>query len=326
MIFETTGTRPYSLMFSKDPSESREGFRQYWNFWKTMGYDTASMEFCICDILYSMGGGALGAHKEGCIKDRDDFERFPWEEIPVRFFEKFGPAMKTLAETCPQGMKAVGGVGNGIFECVQDLVGYMDLCFLRSDDEELYADLFKKMGDIQTAIWEKFLREYSDAYCVLRFGDDLGFNTMTLLPTEDVKAHILPQYRRITDLVHNTGRPFLLHSCGNLFAVFDDIIDMANINAKHSNEDGIAHFTVWVDKLRRPHRQFRRNRHRCPLPPVSGGNPRLCDRLSGKSQGPRRHCLCFRKLHPRLCAHRGLPGHGGHRSPVARRSPGIKSF
>ena len=159
VIFETTGTRPYSLMFSKDPSESREGFRQYWNFWKTMGYDTASMEFCICDILYSMGGGALGAHKEGCIKDRDDFERFPWEEIPVRFFEKFGPAMKTLAETCPQGMKAVGGVGNGIFECVQDLVGYMDLCFLRSDDEELYADLFKKMGDIQTAIWEKFLRE-----------------------------------------------------------------------------------------------------------------------------------------------------------------------
>lgn len=248
VIFETTGTRPYSLMFSKDPSESREGFRQYWNFWKTMGYDTASMEFCICDILYSMGGGALGAHKEGCIKDRDDFERFPWKEIPVRFFEKFGPAMKTLAETCPQGMKAVGGVGNGIFECVQDLVGYMDLCFLRSDDEELYADLFKKMGDIQTAIWEKFLREYSDAYCVLRFGDDLGFNTMTLLPTEDVKAHILPQYRRITDLVHNTGRPFLLHSCGNLFAVFDDIIDMANINAKHSNEDGIAHFTVWVDK------------------------------------------------------------------------------
>ena len=118
VIFETTGTRPYSLMFSKDPSESREGFRQYWNFWKTMGYDTASMEFCICDILYSMGGGALGAHKEGCIKDRDDFERFPWEEIPVRFFEKFGPAMKTLAETCPQGMKAVGGVGGGIVECV----------------------------------------------------------------------------------------------------------------------------------------------------------------------------------------------------------------
>lgn len=248
VIEDITGNRPYDLMFSKNPEESREGFRQYWDFWRTMGYDTASFEYCITDILYDMGGGALGAHKEGCIKDRESFEQFPWEEVPIRYFEKFGPVFKMLAETCPEGMKAVGGVGNGLFECVQDLVGYMDLCFLRSDDEELYASLFRKMGDIQAAIWERFLREYSDAYCVLRFGDDLGFNTMTLLPTDDIIEHILPQYRRITDMVHATGRPFLLHSCGNLFAVFDEIIEKANIDAKHSNEDGIAHFSVWVER------------------------------------------------------------------------------
>ena len=248
VIFEITGNRPFALMSSANEAERREGYRQYWDFWKTMGYDTASMEFCVTDILYDMGGGALGAHKEGCIKDREDFERFPWDEIPQRFFDKFGAQMKTLTETCPAGMKAIGGVGNGVFECVQDLVGYMDLCYLRSDDEELYADLFRKMGDVHAAIWERFLREYSDAYCVLRFGDDLGFNTMTLLPTDDVVDHILPQYRRVTDLVHATGRPFLLHSCGNLFAVFDEIINIANIDAKHSNEDGIAHFSVWVDR------------------------------------------------------------------------------
>lgn len=246
VIYETTGIRPYDLMASKDPAEMREGFRQYWDFWKQMGYDTASVEFCITDIL--IGGGALGNHKEGCIKTREDFEKYPWDRLPELYFERFAPMFQALAETCPAGMKAVGGVGNGVFECVQDLVGYMDLCFMRSDDEELYRDLFKKMGDVQVAIWKRFLKEFSDAYCVLRFGDDLGFNTMTLLPTEDIKECILPQYRRITDLVHATNRPFLLHSCGNLFAVFDDIIEQANINAKHSNEDGIAHFSVWVDR------------------------------------------------------------------------------
>ncbi len=40
----------------------------------------------------------------------------------------------------------------------------------------------------------------------------------------------------------------MLHSCGNLFAVFDDIIRIANIDAKHSNEDSIAHFSVWVER------------------------------------------------------------------------------
>lgn len=245
-IYEITGNRPYDLMDSENPDDQREGMKQYWDFWKQMGYDTASLEFCITDIL--IGGGALGAHKEGCIKTREDFEKYPWDELPELYFQRFAPKFRMLAETCPAGMKAIGGVGNGVFECVQDLVGYMDLCFLRSDDEELYADLFRKMGEVHAKIWQRFLQEYSDAYCVLRFGDDLGFNTMTLLPTEDIVDLILPQYRRITDLVHETGRPFLLHSCGNLFSVFDDIIEKANIDAKHSNEDGIAHFSVWVDK------------------------------------------------------------------------------
>ena len=59
-----------------------------------------------------------------------------------------------MKEVLPPGMKAVGGVGNGIFELVQDLVGYMDLCFLSADDPELYADLFTRVGRMSLTIWE----------------------------------------------------------------------------------------------------------------------------------------------------------------------------
>lgn len=124
-------------------------------------------------------------------------------------------------------MRAIGGVGNGLFETVQDLVGYMDLCYIKGDDEELFEDIFKAMGDVQYRIWERFMEEFSDVFCVLRFGDDLGFNTMTLISTDDIRKNIIPQYRRITDKVHAMGKPFLLHSCGNLFAVFDELIDGA---------------------------------------------------------------------------------------------------
>lgn len=246
VIFETTGTRPSGAMFSKDMGESRQGFREFWDFWRQMGYDTASMEFGLCAVL--IGGGALGDHKEGCIKNRADFERYPWDEIPVRFFDAYAPYIRNFAEVCPPGMKGIGGVGNGLFEAVQDLVGYIDLCYIKSDDEELFHDIFRAMGDVQYRIWNRFVDEFADAYCVLRFGDDLGFKTMTLLPTDDIKQDILPQYRRIIDKVHASGRPFLLHSCGNLFAVFDDIIRETGIDAKHSNEDDIAHFSVWVDR------------------------------------------------------------------------------
>lgn len=246
MIKDITGTDPYAHMLDADEALRDQAFADFWAFWRLMGYDTASFECCITEML--PGGGALGRHVDGAIKTREDFNKYPWDSLPEMFFERFGPCYRSLEKTRPEGMMAIGGVGNGLFECVQDLTGYMDLCYMREDDPELYADLFAKLGDVMAAIWRRFLDEYSDAYCVLRFGDDLGFKSMTLLSTEDIKTHILPQYRRITDMVHVTGRPFLLHSCGNLFKVFDDIIDMANIDAKHSNEDNIAHFSVWVDR------------------------------------------------------------------------------
>lgn len=247
ILTEITGYDPYPLMNSTDEAEREKGFSAYWSFWRTLGYDTASFECCVGGIL--PGSGALGGHVDPVIKTREDFEKYPWYGLADRYFERFGPQFKALEKTCPEGMKAVGGVGNGVFECVQDLVGYIPLCFLREDDPELYADLFRRIGDVLVQIWQRFLAEYSGAYCVLRFGDDLGFNSSTLLSADDVRDHILPQYRRITDLVHATGRPFLLHSCGNLLHVFDDIISMANIDAKHSNEDCIAHFAIWAERF-----------------------------------------------------------------------------
>ena len=246
IIEAISGARPQEKMWRGTSSEQAEGCREFWEFWKSAGYDTASMEFQITGIL--PGGGALGAHKDGCIKCCEDFERYPWEELPFLFFEKYAPLIQTFSSSCPAGMMAIGGVGNGIFECVQDLVGYMDLCYMKADDEELYRDLFYKMADVHFQIWDRFMEQYSDSFCLLRFGDDLGFDTSTLISHDDIFQLVLPGYKRIVERVHQAGKPFLLHSCGNLFDIFDEIIELSGIDAKHSNEDKIGHFSVWVER------------------------------------------------------------------------------
>ena len=96
VIYEITGNRPYDGMFSPNLAESREAFKQYWDFWRRMGYDTASMEFAFTGIL--PGAGALGGHKEGAIKTREDFERYPWEELPERFFARYAPYIPWAAQ------------------------------------------------------------------------------------------------------------------------------------------------------------------------------------------------------------------------------------
>ena len=245
-IMEVVLGRKFSEFIWGDQKEVNEYFKNYCEFFKTMGYDTVSFEACIGQIM--PGSGALGGHKDGVIKTREDFEKYPWDEVEELYFGKFSTLFNGLRNNMPAGMKAIGGVGNGIFECVQEIVGYTELCYISVDDRELYRDLFFKVGETNAKIWARFLKEFGDIYCVCRFGDDLGFKSTTLLAAEDIKDFIIPKYKAIVDIVHSHNKPFLLHSCGCIFEVMDDIINLAHIDAKHSNEDQIARFPVWVEK------------------------------------------------------------------------------
>lgn len=211
-----------------------------------MGYDVVPFECCLGTAMPD--SGCLGGHKAPAITDRADFERYPWDEVEERYFQMYTPHFKALAANMPAGMKAIGGVGNGIFECVQDVVGYMNLCYISVDDRELYRDLFQRVYEVSSRVWARFLREFGDTYCVLRFGDDLGYKLNTMLPPDDVKAEIIPRYQKLIAQIHAYHKPFLLHSCGCIFEVMEDLIEVAKIDAKHSNEDVIAPFPVWVEK------------------------------------------------------------------------------
>lgn len=245
-IMERITGEKFVRHYFKDTPDYDAFFRPYCRFFLDRGYDTVSHEMCITEML--PGGGALGGHKPGVIADAEAFEKYPFDRLTDLYIQYFKPKFEALKRNMPDGMRAVGGVGNGVFEIVQDLTGYENLCMISYDDPELYARLFVKVGDAMESIWKWVLSEYADLFCVFRFGDDLGYKSNTLLPHEDIKEHVIPQYKRIVELVHSYQKPFLLHSCGCIFDVMDDIIEVAKIDAKHSNEDQIAPFRVWVDK------------------------------------------------------------------------------
>lgn len=237
-----TGSRFAHLL----ETDTAEFFRHYNNFFPAMGYDTVTFEACVTEILPF--GGALAHPQPGYISDREKFESYPWDRLKDLFSAHFRKSLDALAANMPEGMKAIGGVGNGVFEIAQDLVGFENLCIMSFEDPELYAEIFAKIGDVLIGIWEWFLDNYADTYCVCRFGDDLGYKSNTMLSHADITAHIIPQYKRIISLIHSRGLPFLLHSCGCIFSVMDEIISEAGIDAKHSNEDQIADFSVWVER------------------------------------------------------------------------------
>ena len=156
-----------------------------------MGYDTVSFERCIGTIM--PGSGALGNTSPGVIRDRASFEAYPWAELPDLYFEAYAEDFRALRDVMPEGMKAIGGAGNGIFECVQDITGFEHLSYLAADDPRYLRgpSLARSLGPISrsgAASW----RNSGDAYCVLRFGDDLGFKSSTLISPTDIRRLIIP--------------------------------------------------------------------------------------------------------------------------------------
>ncbi len=237
--------RDLTGMLEGDSRDLEEYFRLSAEFCRDYGYDVIAFEGCITELI--QGGEGLCGRAPALIHNLGDIDRYPWDELPELYRKRFYPSFDALRKALPPGMKAVGGVGNGLFETVQDFVPLMQLAYLQVDDPQAFSALFQRIGTLFSEIWQDLLEKHADIFCLSRFGDDLGFKTSTLLHPETIRTEIIPQYRKIIQLVHARSRPFLLHSCGSIFSVMDDII-AAGIDAKHSNEDGIAPFTEWVDR------------------------------------------------------------------------------
>lgn len=220
-------------------------FAKVCRFWREMTYDTVSYECAICDIL--PGHGAIYGGMKGPIQNRSDFEAYPWKDLPRIFWETYTPRLDALQAVMPPGMKALGGCGFGIFEISEDLVGFEDLCVLAFDDPELFADLYVRIGDLMVLLWTELLRRYGELFAVCRMGDDLGFKSSTLMSPDVLIEHVMPQLKRVVALAHGAGKPFLWHSCGRIFDVMEAAIS-TGIDAKHSNEDQIAPYEVWIEK------------------------------------------------------------------------------
>ncbi len=242
-IMEKIQNIHFAELVHGNETDKKEFFTQYCRFFKDMTYDTVSYEFNIIDILPDKG--AIMGGKPGPIQNRDDFNKFPWDELPKQYWKQAKPMFDMLAECMPDEMKAIGGVGNGVFEISEDLVGFEYLAYMMMNDPDLYTSLYLRIGDLMTEIWSEFLHRYTDTFAICRFGDDLGFKTSTLVSPDDIRKHVIPQYHRVINLIQKAGRPFLWHSCGNIFSIMEDVIDLG-INGKHSNEEAIAPFEKWI--------------------------------------------------------------------------------
>ena len=172
----------------------------------------------------------------GPIQGWKDFENYPWPR--VRDLD-FGP-LEWAERNLPPSMGCFD-LTSHIFEILSFLLGYESLCYAVVDDPALVDAILEKVG----LFYVDFSRTLVDFACVpvLWGSDDLGFKTGTLMSPTFLREKILPWHTRSADIAHKKGKPYLLHSCGKIDDIMEDLITEVGVDGKHSFEDGILPVT-----------------------------------------------------------------------------------
>lgn len=166
------------------------------------------------------------------IYDWKSFNEYPWPDLSSIKYTEF----ESIIPILPAGMKIIGQVW-GIFETVQSLTGYTNLCYLLHDEPELVNAIFERVQKLYETMY-RGMSEIEQVGAVV-ISDDLGFKTQTLISVEDIRKYVLPRHKRLAQIIHKSGKPCILHSCGQLSSIMEDIISDVRIDAKHSYEDAI---------------------------------------------------------------------------------------
>jgi uroporphyrinogen decarboxylase len=187
------------------------------------------------------------APMDGVVKTRRDYEEFPWPDPDRPQTHR----IEELSSVLPEGMGIIA-----VSVCVQEpvaerIMGVKALSRALYQDPDLVGDVCARLGEATVSA----TRAAAGMDDVVAVGvcDDFGYRSGTLLSHKHLREYVLPWHRKLVEGVHKEGKPAILHSCGNLQAVMDDIIDYCGYDVKHAFEDSHTPISVakerWGDRI-----------------------------------------------------------------------------
>lgn len=239
-----------------DPVSLFAWLDQYLRFWYRFGYD------CV-PFLVDMGipiawnplpdtaehnRGERGWRQEhsGTIGSLSDCAAFPWPHpgtLPMC-------GIRYLVDHLPPGMKLIPLLPS-VLEFASALIGTERLFFALSDQPPLVAEVTARIGEhVVGATARLAALDGVGAICI---GDDWGHRTGSLISPEAMRQYIFPATRLAVEATHAAGKPAILHSCGCIEAVMEEVIVDLGFDARHSFEENATPVTEakqrWGDRI-----------------------------------------------------------------------------
>lgn len=197
--------------------------------------------------LARSGGRVYVEEGRGPITSWAEFEAYSWPDPSAADTRELEWYEKNL----PDDMCVLGGLAGHVAEELFFLMGYETLCVALYDQSDLVAAIRDRVVELHRRHFELLL-QFPRVRAVWGT-DDMGFRTGPLLSPAQLREHVLPAHAEYARMARDAGRLYLLHSCGKLDLIMEDIVGKVRADAKHSFEDTIEDvadaMAVWGDRI-----------------------------------------------------------------------------
>ncbi len=187
------------------------------------------------DILYYIGG---------TLKDFEDYESFPPldPDNPVR--ENVYKMSKEMEKKYDKKVYFIPGIF-GMMEPTWQGFGLENFSRLLARQKQM-KKIFDDRGKFAVEMVKRII-DWGETGSIL-VGDDYGYKAGLLMSPRNYRKYVLPWLEQICKTAHKGGLKLILHSCGDVYQIFEDIIK-CGVDAIHPLEPTTANPEYNIFKL-----------------------------------------------------------------------------
>lgn len=171
------------------------------------------------------------------IADTSDKKRYRIIKNPL--WKLLGRNRYTIGELAP----------NGFFNLCSQIRGFNNFLIDLVRDQKHVHKLIKKVLPYFTTLIENYKEFYPTLNSVM-VADDLGTQKSPFISPEIFRKFFKQPYKEIIDLAHDLKLDFIFHSCGQIYELMPDFIDIGvdvfEFDSPHMV--GVDNFKKWADQ------------------------------------------------------------------------------
>lgn len=198
----------YSKKWWKNPHESID---EWGTIWKSSGTESDDV--------------TKGHPFKGFLQD--NWDKINDYQIPdASNLERYRMIKTKIWKVLGKNRYTIGEMGaNGLFNQCSQIRGFTNLLIDFARHSQELDQLINKILPFYLIQIEKF-KEYYPTLDSIIIADDLGTQKSPFISPRIFQKFFKEHYKEIIDLTHDLGMDFILHSCGQIFELMPDIIDI----------------------------------------------------------------------------------------------------